>query len=142
MEYIVCLGSRPTSRSYGKGAVFDKPVCRVRVGHALGSKAVLAEASTVPVVGQAVPAAPTRVCSLSSVDGTLGLASFWSNTGCSVHFILQEVFLQDRVLEGSGIVVALCCHISFLFPLAPGALSSSCYFSLVLWTPGTLAINW
>ena len=72
---------RPTSRNYGKGAVLDKPVCTGRMRHALGSKAALAEAGRVAVVGQTVPAAPMRVCSLYSMAGTLGLSSFWSNTG-------------------------------------------------------------
>lgn len=31
--------------------------------------------------------------------------------GFSVDFILQEVFLQERVLEGSGMVVSLLSHL-------------------------------
>lgn len=88
MEYIVCLGLRPTSRNYGKGAAFDRPVCTGRMRHALGSKAVLSEACSVAAAGQTVPAAPMRVCSRRSTDGALGLPLFWSNTGLfsRIHF--------------------------------------------------------
>lgn len=51
------------------------------------------------------------VCSVRSKGGVLGLPLPWSSLtgvqGCLVDFVLREVFLQDRVLEGSGTVVSL-----------------------------------
>lgn len=50
--------------------------------------------------------------------------SFTGVQGCSVDFVLWEVFLQDGYWKALGLWCH-CCQISFLFPLVPGALWSS-----------------
>lgn len=41
-----------------------------------------------------------------------------------------------------AVLVSLCCHVSFLFLLAPGALCSSWCLSLLPWAPALAAVHW
>lgn len=77
MEYIACLGLRPTSRNYGKSTVSDKPACRGGMRCVPDSRAVFSGAFPVPAMGLA--AQQLCVCSVHSKDGVLGLPLPWSS---------------------------------------------------------------
>lgn len=74
----------------------------------------------------------SSVCAACALQGwCAGIAtalefSFTGVQGCSVDFVLWEVFLQDGYWKALGLQCH-CCQISFLFPLVPGALWSGWY---------------
>lgn len=143
MEYIVCLGLRPTSRSYGKSTVSDKPACRGGMRCVPDSRAVFSGAC--PVLAMGLAAQQLCVCSVCTPRMVcwdchcLGVL-FYRCAGLFGRLRSVGSFPSGWVLEGSGIAVSL---LSNFIPVSSCSWSplERLILSLLLWSSGILAIN-